>query len=188
MAHLLLASTSPRRKVLLSLLGIEFQTVEPDFEEVLTEAIPAGDLAQQMALGKARSVAKQDSDAVVIGADTFVVFQDRYLGKTADDDEARALITELSGNDCTIVTGYAVISSAAGEFAESIETVVHVKKMTSSEIDAYIESGEHIGKAAALSLPVVDRIDGDKSAALGLPLRQLADVLALHFTISAQPA
>ncbi len=175
--------------MVMALLGVPFVSEPPEFEEVIDQTRPWDELVCDLSLGKARSVAQKYDEAVVVGADTFVVFENEYIGKPADDDQARERLRSLGGKSCAIATGLAVINARLGdEFTAAVETIAHIKPLSESDVDDYIENGYHIGKASAISIEVVDRIEGERSAALGLPAGLLAEQLrSLGFNVSGRP-
>ena len=183
MPQLILASTSPRRKALLEQLGLEFDIVAPDYEEHMDPSVPTRHLATVLALGKARAVSKLYPDAVVIGADTFISYENTLLGKPQTEEAAATMLAFLSGSTHTVLTGYAVLHGQSGtEFAEAIETEVTLRQLSDLEIDSYIATGEPLDKAGAYALQglggaLVERVNGDVSSVIGLPLAPLSVVL-----------
>jgi septum formation protein len=183
MPALVLASTSPRRRELLSLLGIPFEVDDPDFVETITAGQSPIALARSFALGKAQSCAAKRPGAVVVGSDTLIEVDGAVLGKPADSADARAMLRRLGGRGHLIHTAVAVVCAAAG-FSEAGSETVHVRMrpFTDREIDDYVASGECLGKAGAYSIQgaggqLIEGIAGDFPAAVGLPLRLTAGLL-----------
>lgn len=183
MPTLVLASTSPRRRELLSLLGIPFEVDAPDFVETVVAGRPPIALARSFALGKAQSCAAKRPGAVVVGSDTLIEVDGAVLGKPADSADARAMLGRLRGRRHLIHTAVAVVCAAAG-FSEAGSETVHVQMRlcTDREIDDYVASGEGLGKAGAYSIQgaggqLIEGIAGDFPAAVGLPLRLTAGLL-----------
>jgi septum formation protein len=182
--RLVLASTSPRRRQLLEQIGLLFDVVAPDFEEDMSLPLSIDDLAVHLATGKARSVADEHPDAVVIGGDTFVEIGGQLLGKPASPEHAVSMLQRLSNRAHHVHTGFAVIRNdrvAAGVVTSS----VHMGAITPSEAAAYVSTGEPLDKAGAytvngLGALFVDRIEGDFSAIVGLPLAPVARVLRTY--------
>ncbi len=172
-------------------LGIPFQVVAPSFEEDMSLEIPAHQLATQMALGKAQSVTTSHGDAVIIGADTFLVHDGELLGKPPDATEAAVMLSKLQGRDHSVLTGLAVIEAGVVRTCEVSESFVRMRTMTTSEIDRYVATGEPLDKAGAYALQgrgamFIDKVEGDVSAIIGLPLSGVAQALMrLGYTVPA---
>jgi len=142
------------------------------------------DLARKLADAKASSVSCMVPDAVVIAADTIVVHQDAMLGKPRDADHARHMLAALSGKRHRVVTGVAVVSRKGSPktLVDHEVTVVEFKPLRSSEIEAYIASGEYADKAGAYGIQglaslFVTRIEGCYFNVVGLPLAKLGMML-----------
>ena len=180
---IILASTSPRRKELLEKLRLPFEIEASDYEEDMTLKMPPKKLALLLSDGKAAAVAKKHKTGIIIGADTFVVFNDHLLGKPKSELEAKKMLQKLSGQRVDILTGLTIIDIAARKKVRTTDvTKVFIKKLSSSEIDNYIASGEAMGKAGAFAIQglgavIIKRIEGDFMGAMGLPLFVLAKEL-----------
>ena len=179
----MLASSSPRRRELLSLTGLSF-TVEPsDYEEVLSTEISPRLLARRLSRAKARAVSGRHKNAIVIGADTFIVFGKRILGKPSDKTEAKRLIRLLSGKSHSVVTGFTIVDTLTGKWlSRSVETRVWFRRLTEKEISSYAETGEPLDKAGAYAIQglgslLVEKIQGDYFNVVGLPLGPLMESL-----------
>ncbi|MEK7482629.1 MAG: Maf family nucleotide pyrophosphatase [Patescibacteria group bacterium] len=184
MKKIILASGSPRRKELLSLLiGNNFEVKTSAYEEDNTLAMSPKDLVLYHSLEKGRDVAKQLPEGVVIGADTVVVFDGQVLGKPRNEDEAREMLEKISGQVVDIISGIAVIDSAAKKELRDFEiTIVKMKQMSGEEITAYIKTGEPMDKAGAFAVQdrgavFIEKIDGCYFNAVGLPLFKLNNLL-----------
>jgi septum formation protein len=181
MKKIILASASPRRKALLEQLGLDFEVIPSDCEEEINSGLDPHDLAKKLSLEKAKSVA--DKNTLVIGADTFIAYKGKIIGKPRDGEEAMKILKLLQGNTHSVITGLTVIDSDTGKtVSDSIETKVHFKKLADDEIEGYILTNEPLDKAGAygiqaLGAVVVDKIDGDYFNVVGLPLSLLHDVL-----------
>jgi septum formation protein len=180
---IILASASPRRRELLRLVGIEHEVKPADIDESIREGEKPHDYAERLAREKAELVDDgADSNQVVIGADTTVVIDDEILGKPADAREAEAMLGKLSGRTHTVITAVAVCRS--GETWSSVEEVtVTFRTLSRPEIKSYIATGEPMDKAGAYGIQgfgatIVDRIEGDYFAVMGLPLARLVRMLA----------
>jgi septum formation protein len=163
--RLVLASTSPQRREILTQLRIPFDVVPPSFEEV------AGTGPRERAAGKARSV--DGGDRPVLGVDTEVLLDGRLLGKAADAAEARELLASLAGRSHEVVSGLC-LRTADWEELETVTTFVTFRQLTARELETYVEVGEWEGRAGAYAIQgfgasLVERIDGDFLNVVGLP-------------------
>jgi septum formation protein len=179
---LLLASTSPRRRELLALLGIPFDVKSPSFEERLASDRPAIEQVQSFAQGKALSVAGQEPEAIVLGSDTVIEVDHHVLGKPADLAEARAMLRCLAGRDHCVRTAVALVCLArAIDIVVLATSIVRMKPYDELVHERYLATGEGLGKAGAYSIQgeggeLVDSIDGDFTAVVGLPLRLVSQL------------
>ncbi|MCX6004020.1 MAG: Maf family protein [Chloroflexi bacterium] len=183
MKRIILASASLRRKALLEQIGLKFTvdaSVQEDTEFVGQEP---HQLAREISLKKAESVANGYPDAVIIAADTFGVIGNRVIGKPHSEAEARAMLTALSGKSHTVITGFTVLDTLTRKaVSRSVETTVYMKQITKSEIETYVKTGEPLDKAGAYAIQglgavLVDKIEGDYFNVMGLPLYALTEVL-----------
>jgi septum formation protein len=178
--RLVLASASPRRRELLGLLGLDFEVVVPEVEE-LSEGEPA-ELVAENARRKALAGAELAPGATVIGADTDVAVDGRLLGKPADEPAARERLEQLSGRVHEVLSGVAI----AGQGAPRVEvetTAVTFRELGPEEVDRYLASGEWRDRAGGyavqgLGSALVARVDGDLSNVIGLPIPLLSRMIA----------
>ena len=183
---LVLASTSPRRKELFALLQIPFEVVEPDFHERIHADVLPAEQAKTFALGKAQSCVRQDADSLVLGSDTLIAVGETILGKPADRAEAGSMLRQLRGREHWIHTAVALCCPARRIQDVAVETVqVWMRPFSDADLEAYLASGEWQGKAGAYSIQgrggsLIERIEGDFTAAVGLPLRLTASLLQKH--------
>lgn len=183
MKKIILASGSPRRKMLLEQLGLKFEVVPADYIETMKSGMTPEEIARYLSLRKAQAVAKNYPDAVVIAADTFGVISGKIIGKPHNDAEAARILRTLSSRSHRVITGFTVMEAAADKaVSRSSVTTVHFRELSDQEIDAYIHTGEPLDKAGAygiqgLGAVLVDRIEGDYYNVIGLPLSPLAEVL-----------
>lgn len=178
---LVLASSSPRRRELLSHFNIDF-IIDP---AAGPEKPPVGaspeETVMALATSKAAEVAARRPDSLVIGADTIVELDGVILGKPADRPDAFRMLRALSGREHRVFTGVALVS--AGKTLCGAEmTRVFFREMTDREINAYLDSGEPMDKAGAygyqgLAGLFVERIEGDYFNVVGLPLCRLGRML-----------
>lgn len=184
--RLILASTSPRRQELLSLLQIPFDVIAPVFEEDAQPGRFAEDQVQAFARGKAKSCAVRNPDAFVLGSDTLIACDGDIMGKPADAEEARSMLRRLAGCAHVIYTAVSLQHERGRVDDVAIEPVrVWMKPASEQEIDAYVSTGESLGKAGSYAIQgegarLIDRIEGDYPAAVGLPLRAVATMLEKH--------
>lgn len=182
--RLILASTSPRRREILALLGLPFDIIAPPFEERVTPHLSIEDEVLDFAFGKAESVARNYPDALVIGSDTMISLAGEKMGKPRDRDDARRMLGALSGKTHEIFTAVALLDRAGGRELRIVERVlVDMRQFTEREIDNYLDCNESLDKAGAYSLQgrgetLIDSIRGDYLAAVGMPLRPIANYLA----------
>ena len=180
---LILASTSPRRRELLALLGLVFDVTPPSFEERLVADRPAIEQVQSFAQGKAWSVAKHEPEAIVLGSDTVIELNHGVLGKPADLAEARAMLHRLAGRDHHVHTAVALVCAARAIDVVALSTaVVWMKPFDERVHERYLATGESLGKAGAYSIQgeggdLVHSIDGDFLTVVGLPLRLVSQLI-----------
>lgn len=185
--RLVLASASPRRQELLRDAGYAFDVVPADIDESdYPPTLSPADLAEHLALAKARTVAerftKQD-DVVVLAADTVVASNDQPLGKPEDPDDARRMLRLLGGTTHAVITGVAVVRRAANLVVNArVVSSVHMRQLTDAEVDAYVASNDWHGKAGGYGIqdddPFVTRIAGCHTNIVGLPMTTTARLLA----------
>jgi septum formation protein len=182
---LLLASTSPQRRMILEQLGIPFDVAAPDYKEHDQPGMDAADLVKEHALGKARSVADQADGRPVLGVDTAVVLGGRVYGKAETAEEAAEMLDALSGNTHLVVSGLALLTPG-WEFVDRVVTRVTFRPLTPRDVAVYVASGEWEGRAGAyaiqgLGAALVQSIEGDYLNVVGLPAALLVSVLAERF-------
>lgn len=174
MSKLVLASGSPRRKELLENVGIQFDVVKSEIEEQIDHHLPPEQIVMELALQKAKDVSRRYREKVVLGADTIVTYENRILGKPANEEEAKRMLAMLSGRVHTVYTGVAIVtSSEVKTFYES--TDVTFWQLSDEEIEAYFRTEEPMDKAGAYGIQrfgsiLVKRISGDYFTVVGLPI------------------
>ncbi len=184
---LILASGSPRRQQLLRDGGYEFEVVEPRYEE---PELPSGSVlptawAEALAYYKARGVAYDRSEAVVIGADTIVVNGGQIIGKPRDEEHAREILTNQFVGRNEVITGLAVIlPGQRGRIITHVQTVLMMRAMTGQELGDYLAAGTWQGKAGAYAYQeggdnFVESIEGSESNVVGLPMEKLGEIFGL---------
>ena len=146
--------------------------------------LPPAALARKLAFGKALAVAKRHTNAIVIGADTFIVHKKKILGKPGTRARARLMLQSLSGATHTIITGFSIVDSKTKEHIErSVATRVTFRRLSSRQIDEYVETGEPLRAAGGYAIQgggglLIKGISGDYNNVAGLPLAKL--LLALR--------
>jgi septum formation protein len=174
--QIVLASRSPQRREILQRLGVEFEVVVPDVEEV-GEGEPA-EAVLESARRKAMAVGARPG-TVVIGCDTEVVVDGRLLGKPGDEGRAREFLQLLSGRSHEVLSGLVLVGPAEGEErAGTASSAVRFRELADADLDRYIGSGEWRERAGGyaiqgLGATLVDRVDGDITNVIGLPLALL---------------
>ncbi|MGH3000986.1 MAG: Maf family protein [Gaiellaceae bacterium] len=173
---LVLASTSPQRRAILEQLGLPFDVVPPDYEEL-------GDDPLEHAAGKARSV--DGGDRPVIGVDTVVRCGGRVLGKPASEGEAEEMLDLLSGKQHEVVSGLC-LRTQAWEELRTETTLVTFRRLAPRDLASYLATGEWEGRAGAYAIQgrgaaLVERIDGDYLNVVGLPAATLVRLLVERF-------
>ena len=180
---IILASSSKQRKKLLEIIGLDFKIEKSDYMEDMTEKIPAHKLAQKLALGKARDVAKKHRNAIVIGADSFVILEKKFLGKPRTPQKAREMLKKISGKKHQVITGIAIIDTKKNKIFTDYEiTKVWMKKLTAKEIEKYIKTGEPLDKAGGYAIQkfgclFIKRINGNYTNVVGLPINKIYEYL-----------
>lgn len=184
MKKIILASTSPQRKELLSKLNIPFMIVAPKYEEDMTLNLPPIELAKTLSYGKAKSITDNYPDAIIISADSFVIFNNQPMGKPKSKQQAKEMLKQLSGKKHIIITGLTVIDTTRNIIiSESNESTVYFRQLTNSEIDKYIKTKEPLDKAGAYAIQglgsiFIEKFEGDFFGAVGLPLKRLCEILS----------
>jgi septum formation protein len=174
-----LASASPRRRELLTLVGIRHEVRPANIDESYLAGETPRQHAERLAREKASAI--DAPGAVVIGSDTIVVVDGDVLGKPRDREHAREMLRRLSGRSHTVMTGVAVLWE--GTLVSALEEVgVTFRELTDSEIEQYIDTGEPMDKAGAYGIQgygatIVDAVDGDYFAVMGLSVNRLARLL-----------
>ena len=181
---MILASQSPRRKELLGQMGLRgFKVTSPEVDETVDEHLPPAQVVEELSRRKAMAVARHaDGDDLIIAADTVVALEGAVLGKPADQREAFAMLTALSGNRHYVYTGLTVIRGHRVVTQHECTTVTF-RDLEPEEISHYIATGEPMDKAGAygiqgLGAMLVSGIEGDYFNVVGLPIFRLSRILA----------
>ncbi len=183
MKTIILASGSPRRKELLEIIGLKFKVEPSNYEEDIKSGVEPHEIAQRISLEKAKVVASKHKNAIVIAADSLIVFGGQTLGKPHTENEARKMLETLNGKSHSVITGFSIIDTGKNKMlSKSIETKVYVRKLTLPEINTYVKSKEPLDKAGAYAIQglgavIVEKIEGDYFNVMGLPLSALTEAL-----------
>lgn len=179
---IILASSSPRRRELLSEAGLDFEVVASPAEEIHDASIPLAELCEKNAGLKAAAVAVDYREAIVIGADTLVWIDGDPLGKPKDMEEARAMLRRLSGRTHTVCTGVCVVFPG-GEVRRFHDlTQVHFRVLDEEAIEAYFREANPLDKAGAYGIQesgdlIVREIEGNFDNVMGLPVAKVLEAL-----------
>lgn len=181
--RLVLGSGSPRRKELLSMLGLRFDVAVSNVEELAEEDESPEEFVSRVALEKGREVARRYDDAVVLAADTIVVLAGEILGKPADNQGAIAMLRNLSGKEHAVLTAVAVVDSASGRVDTGLErTRVWFRDLYDREIAEYVRREHVFDKAGGyaiqgLAAAFIPRIEGNYANVVGLPVPLVVELL-----------
>lgn len=185
MLKIILASASPRRKELLGKLQIPFIVEASNYKEDNNLKLEPLELAKALSAGKAEAVAERHKgeDTIIIGADTFVVLDNKILGKPHTPEKAKEMIKKMSGRVHSVITGFTIINAKSGKkVSRAVESKVCFRKLTDKEIEDYVSTGEPLDKAGAYAIQeagsvLIAKIEGDYTNIVGLPLPALIEEL-----------
>ena len=182
MKKIILASASPRRKELLEQIGLSFQIEPARGEEHITSVIPR-EVVEELSYQKAMEVAQlhKEEDTLILGADTIVVYDNQIMGKPADEEEAKAMLRQLSGKTHCVFTGVTAVlwedkEKTVRTFSEKTEVTFY--PMSEEEIMFYVKTREPMDKAGAYGIQgigakYIQAICGDYNNVVGLPVARL---------------
>jgi len=154
-----------------------------NYVEDMTEKMPAYKLAQKLALGKAQDVAQKHKNAIIIGADSFVILGKKLLGKPRTPQKAREMLKKISGKKHKLITGIAIIDTKKNKVFTDYEiTEVWFKKLSNEEIEKYIKTGEPLDKAGGYAIQklgclFIEKINGNYTNVVGLPINKVYEYL-----------
>ncbi|MFA6534397.1 MAG: Maf family protein [Patescibacteria group bacterium] len=180
---IILASASPRRRDILKQIGLNFTIEESNYHEDLKLRLPPQKLVKRLAEGKALAVANKHRNAIIIAADTIVVFRNKVLGKPKSTSEARQVLRQLSGKSNYLYTALVVIDTASGKKFTVIDGVkIDFRRITEAEIKVYVASGEPLDKAGSYAIQglgglFITKITGNYYSMLGMPIVKLTAIL-----------
>ena len=183
---LILASASPRRVKLMREYGFEVQVIEPPLKEpgALREGLTPAQQAEALSYFKARGVATLVDQGLILAGDTLVSLAGRVFGKPVDHEDARAILSALSGTTHHVITGVTLLDASTGaRLVRHGATAVTMKPLSGGELEAYLDTGAWQGKAGAYGIqdrgdPFVEEIDGSFTNVVGLPMELVTRMLA----------
>ena len=187
MKNIILASASPRRKELLTQIGVEFSIEVSNGEEITSKSEPS-EVVKELSYQKAKEVFDKHKDSVIIGADTIVSIDGQILGKPGSIDKWREMIVLIQGKSHSVFTGVTLlwtdVDGNEKQYTFAEETRVYIHAMSDEEIDEYISRGESMDKAGGYGIQnsfarFVDKIEGDYSNVVGLPVARVYQALKL---------
>ena len=194
MRALRLASASPRRREILTKLGLRFDVMPADVDERRLEGEAPSDYVARLALEKARAIAhSQPEPCAVLGADTTVVIDEHVLEKPRDARESKQMLQKLSGREHVVYTGVAlVLCPEQTVHTRVVSTRVRFRALDEATIDAYVASGEGMDKAGSygiqeLGQALVSEIHGSYSNVVGLPAAETIELLLAASVLRAWP-
>jgi septum formation protein len=182
--RLILASKSPRRYELLKQVGLEFDVIPSRVDEDFVKGESPRKHVLRLAEAKALDVGNRHPDRWVVAADTIVYVDHAILGKPRSREEAKKMLRRLSGKEHRVLTGFSVLHLERGKGdREAVQTAVKVKKLTQTEIDWYIQTGEPFDKAGAYAVQgigsfMIESIKGSYTNVVGLPICELIQMLS----------
>lgn len=178
MSKIILASGSPRRKELLSLLNVDFDIIPADVDESIDDNKNLRDEIERLSYLKAYEVFKDHKDKIVIGSDTIVVINDEVLGKPKTKEKAYEMLMKLSGNCHQVITAVSIITPDKSETFSTVSNV-YFRELSKEEIEDYASQDEPLDKAGAYAIQgyarkFISRIEGDYYSIIGLPICELS--------------
>lgn len=191
---LILASASPRRKEILTTLGVEFTIRTADADETC-DLMDPGARVETIAQRKCAAVwdmmaaeGTLDEDTMILASDTLVTLDGEFLGKPCDGEDARRMLTALQGRTHTVASGLAIRYGDRTVTAHEL-TGVTFAPMTEEEITAYLATGESFGKAGAYAVQgyaarFIAGLEGDYFNVVGLPVRRLYETIQKEFNVT----
>lgn len=184
--RLILASASPRRALLMREYGYVFDVLEPPLDEPdhLTDQTSPAQRAEALSYFKARSVAAFVTSGTILASDTIVALSDRIFGKPSDRDDAKRILSSLSGTTHQVLTAVTLLDVSTGErLIRHDSTAVTMKPLSEVELDVYLDTGAWAGKAGAYGIQdrgdaFVTSTEGSFTNVVGLPMELVAEMFA----------
>jgi len=176
---IIIASGSESRKTLIESIGFNFIFEKSEYEEDMSERLPAIKLVQKLALGKAQNVAQKHKDAIIIGADTFGVINNKFIGQARSPEEAKKILKRLSGKKHKVITGIAIIDTQKNKVITDYDiSEIWFRNVSDKEIDSYVKTKEPLFKASAYAIQklgsvFIEKINGNQMSIVGLPMQKI---------------
>ncbi len=185
--RIILASSSPRRKELLSQLGFDFEVIPSGVDETVEDGTAPEEVVRQLALRKALHIAQQNPNALIIGADSMVFIDNKVIGKPSSKEDAQATLELLSGRKHTVLTGVAIVDTRVDwlephSVSQTFTSFVTFRKLPQAEIAAYVATGDPLDKAGSynrtgMAKDFIESIEGSAENVSGLPTLELKEML-----------
>lgn len=184
--RIILASKSPRRKELLSLITKNFDVIVSDGDESVDTTLSPIEQVKEISRKKAKNVSEKiHEDSIIIGSDTIVVVDDKILGKPKDKNDAIAMLKSISDRVHMVMTAVSIIVKKDGVeeiYTDCDVTKVHVKHLSDEEIECWLNTGNAYDKAGAYGIQQefgihIDRIEGSFASVMGLPVHLVYDAI-----------
>lgn len=177
---IVLASKSYWRKTLLEQIGLkDFEVVESDYEENMSALDDPRELARFLALKKGEAVAEKFNDAIILSGDTFVVFENKFIGKPKDSEDAKRMLRLFSSKEVSAVSGYAIIDTKTGKVINDFnEGRAKFRELSDEEIDDYVATGESLSLAGSFGIMkrgvvLFESVSGDFYSIVGFPISKI---------------
>jgi len=189
--HVVLASSSPRRKKLLEQINLAFDVCPSEIDEIVDDSLLPEQVVMDLAEQKGRDVAKSKPNSLIIAADTIVYFNDQILGKPANREEAFQMLKKLSSSSHDVYTGVYTAKTGDQSIINSFtlfeKTIVTFGSLTDMDINRYIDKASPFDKAGSYGIQddlgslFIERIDGDYNNVVGFPLYKFYRALSSTF-------
>ncbi|MBI4130109.1 septum formation protein Maf [Candidatus Roizmanbacteria bacterium] len=180
---LILASSSPRRKLLLEQARLTFTIDTSTYKEDLSYSTDPFELVKFLSRKKAEDVATRHPNSIILGADTIIVWNGEIMGKPHTDEKAREMLSKLNNASHQVITGFTIINTETNKsISDAVSSTVYFKKLTRKQIEDYIVTGEPLDKAGAYAIQegakdFVERVEGDYDNVVGLPIKNVLVIL-----------
>lgn len=164
---------------MLEQLGLKFEVAASSYNEDQAALSDPHELAEFLAFKKAEEVAKNYEDAIVIGADTFTILENNFIGKPRDKNEARRMLKNFSGREHKVITGLAIVDTKNGKVIKRTgQAIIKFRNLEDQEIEDYIGTGEPLDAAGGYNMTdhgaaLIESVSGDYYAVVGFPLSKL---------------
>ena len=188
----ILASKSPRRKELMDLLGINYEIIVSEADEILEKGLTLKEQSKKLGFIKAKAVFdKTSGDRIVIGSDTMVVKDEKLYGKPKDREDAMNMIRALKADKHQVITSIAILVQKDDEYKEYVDydiTEVYMSDLTEKEIKAWVDTGKADDKAGAYAIQSefakhIEKIDGNYDTVVGMPINKVYNILKQYINI-----